>query len=92
MLNKFLAEKKAELSQAGEIYLRVKARPQAAKTLFRQVLADQTIKIDISRPAQRGLANQELVKFLARYFSVAKEKVKIISGQKEKLKLVKISK
>ena len=80
-------------NQDGEIYFRVKARPGAGATVVKQILKDcdgEIIKIDVAAPAVKGKANQELIKFLAREFAVAKNNIKIISGAGDRLKLVKI--
>jgi len=76
----------------GEVYLRVKVRPKAAKTCFKEVTADETVKIDLAAAPVRGKANQELIKFLAEQFDADKNNVKIISGAGERVKLVKIIK
>lgn len=78
-------------SDKNEVYLRVKANPGSAKSAIRRIMADETLKIDVAAPAEKGKANQELVKFLAREFDVSKDNVKIISGAGERLKMVKIS-
>lgn len=91
MLNKYIKK----LEDKAEIYIRVKARPGAAATAIRGVMesdAGETVKIDVAAPAEKGKANEELVKFLAICFSVARTAVKIISGAGEKIKLVKIIK
>ena len=71
-----------------EVYLRIKARPGASKTLVKEILEDETIKIDVAAPPEQGKANIELSKFLAKIFVVDKNNVKIISGKSEKIKLV----
>ena len=76
--------------EKGEVYLRVKVRPNAAKTLAKEVMADETVKIDLAAAPVKGKANQELIKFLAKEFVVSKDNVKIISGAGERVKLVKI--
>lgn len=82
-----------KLARDNEVYLRIKARPAADKTAVRDLFKEEegeTIKIDIAAPAERGRANQELIKFLAKEFSVAKDNIKIISGAGERIKLIKI--
>lgn len=91
MLNKFIKK----FNQSGEIYLRIKVRPEAGVTKVKQLLEDEDgdiIKIDIAAPAVKGKANAELVKFLAREFAIGRNSVKIIGGAGERLKLVKIKK
>ena len=78
--------------EKGEVYLRVKARPNAAKTCVKEIMADETIKIDLAATPVKGKANQELIKFLARQFAAAASNIKVISGAGERVKLVKIFK
>jgi len=76
--------------EKGEVYLRVKVRPNAAKTRVKEIMADETVKIDLAAAPVRGKANQELIKFLAGQFAVVVSNVKLISGAGERVKLVKI--
>ena len=80
------------LEKNGEIYLRIKARPGASKTEIKEILDDDTIKINIAAPPVKGKANQELIKFISRELFVNRNNIKIISGKHEKLKLIKVSK
>lgn len=89
MLNKYIKK----LEDKAEIYIRIKARPGANATAIKGIMDTpdgETVKIDVAAPAEKGKANEELVKFLAICFSVAKTAVKIISGAGEKVKLIKI--
>ncbi len=91
MLNKFVKQ----FNGHGEIYLRIKARPGAAKTMVKQVMADgegDIIKIDVAAPAVKNKANLELARFLAGEFAISKNNVKIIAGAGEREKLVKLVK
>lgn len=87
-----LSAHKKNLQEKGELYLRIKVFPGAGKNEAREIMADETIKIDISAPPEKGRANQELIKFLAKIFEVEKRNIKIISGKTERLKLLKIKK
>jgi len=86
MLDKF--KKKLEIEKS--VYLRVKVRPGAAQDKVKEVLLDDTVKIDIKLPPVKGRANKELINFLAKEFLVPRENVKILSGVSDKIKLVKI--
>ena len=86
MINSLLTDFKKN----GEVYFRVKVRPSAAESKISGVLADETMKINIAAPAEKGKANAELIKFLAKTFAVSKERVKLISGAGERTKLIKI--
>lgn len=86
MLNNF----KNKLNKNKELYLRIKANPGMSRTEIKEILEDETIKINIAASPEKGKANQELIKFLAKDFQVNKDNIKIISGAGDKLKLIKI--
>lgn len=48
------------------------------------------LKIKLSAPAHEGKANSALIDFLSKYFDIAKNKIKIISGFKSRDKKVNI--
>ncbi|MBU0721863.1 YggU family protein [Patescibacteria group bacterium] len=76
----------------GEIYLRIKVRPNAAKTCVKEIMSDKTVKIDLEAAPVKGKANQELIKFLAQQFDAVNCNVKIVSGAGDRVKLIKIIK
>ena len=83
---------KIQLETKGEAYLAVKVIPGSAKTEFRQLMEDDTYKIAIAAAPEKGKANTELIKFLAKELKVLKSRLVIISGAGERTKLVKITK
>ena len=89
MNNIFLNVYKKQLRETGECYLRVKVRPRAAQTAVTDVLADETVKIDVAAPPERGKANAELLAFLAQEFALPKNSVRMVSGAGERVKLIK---
>lgn len=66
-----------------DCYLQPKASRSEIAGLF-----DGHMKIRIAAPPVDGKANAELIKFLAAYFSIAKSRVKIVSGHKGRRKRV----
>ncbi len=88
MIAKFIKK----LNKNSELYLRLKINPSSAKSEVKAVMTDETIKINILAPAEKGKANKELIKFLSKQFEVDKNNIKIISGAGNRLKLVKINK
>ena len=88
MLEEFIKK----LNKNSELYLRLKINPSSAKSEIKDVMADETIKMNISAPAEKGKANKELIKFLSKQFKIDKNNIKIISGAGDRLKLVKIIK
>jgi len=87
-----LIEFKKEFKKNNNIYLRIKVNPGAYKTEIKSIMNDKTIKINISKPAEKNKANEELIKFLAKEFEINQKNVKIISGLGQRLKLIKIIK
>lgn len=75
-----------------EIYLRVKARPNAPETRVKEIMSDETVKIDLAAVPKKGKANKALIKFLSQEFDIDENNVKIISGAGDRVKLVKIIK
>ncbi len=49
-------------------------------------------KIKIKAPAVEGKANQELINFLADYFQVSKQQVRIVYGFNARIKILEIDK
>jgi uncharacterized protein len=78
------------LEQKKEIYLRIKVIPGASKSEIIEIMEDETVKIHIAAPPEKGKANIELIRFLSREFGTSKDKIRIISGAGERMKLVKI--
>ena len=81
-----------EQLKSDNIYLRVKVRPNARQNEIKEEMTDGTLKIDVAAVPERGKANQELIKFLARELRIKKENIRIISGAADHLKLLKIVK
>jgi hypothetical protein len=73
-----------------EISFTVRVHPGAARTRAKAVMADGTLKVDIAAAPEDGKANEELVRFLADEFDVAKSHVEILKGHTAKTKVVRI--
>lgn len=85
------------LTDKKEIYLRIKAFPNANQTKLEKIRVDniagqevETLMIRIKATPEKNKANQELTKFLAKIFFVLESNVAIISGAGERIKLIKI--
>lgn len=90
MLNDILEEYRVKLANTGTVYMRIKVVPGAPKDEIREKMLDETVKIAISARAEKGKANQRLIKFLAKELAAEKKNVKIISGAGDRIKLIKI--
>ena len=63
--------------------------PNAKKNEIVGIL-DNALKIKIASPPVEGKANSQIIKFFSDYLNVSKSKLEIISGEKNKCKLLKI--
>src|SRR5262249_35815750 len=74
----------------GCLSFTVRVVPRAAKS---KIVGehDGALKIRLAAPPVDGAANEELIKLLAKEFGVAKNDVRIVSGQTSKTKVVSIS-
>jgi uncharacterized protein (TIGR00251 family) len=76
------------------VTLAVRAQPGAKRTAITGVYGEGTaaqLKIAIHAPPLDGRANAELVGFLATTFGVAKNAVKIVSGELSRSKVFRLS-
>lgn len=87
-----LTRLRQKLDDQGEVYIKFKVNPGAGTTELKDKREDGVYKINVAAPPEKGKANRELVKFLAKQLGVAKNNVTIISGHGEKDKLIKIIK
>lgn len=78
------------LMQLMESYIKVKVNPRAQCTEIFDILEDGTYKIRINEPPDKGKANKALVKYLSKILSIPKSRIKIISGERSREKILKI--
>lgn len=86
MLEKY----RKNLADNKEIYLRIKVLAGAGRTGIIEEMADGALKIAVAAAPEKGKANLELIKYLAKELGAAKSNIKIISGAGERLKLIKV--
>lgn len=77
------------LERTDSVEFRVKVVPRASKTEFAGEF-DSAIRIRLASAPVDGAANEELVRFLAKTFGVAKASVGILRGQASKTKRIRI--
>ena len=75
--------------ESTPLYMRVKVVSKAAKTEIVDVMEDDTYKIRVAAVPLKGKANAELIKFLKK--ALKANEVVIISGQRDSVKLLRIS-
>lgn len=77
------------------VRLNCRVTPKAKKSGILGWVTDeqgvQRLKIKLAAPPVDGKANRELVRFLSKELGVAKSGVKLVSGEKSRLKTVQIA-
>lgn len=72
------------------MYIQVKVIPRSRSTEFVERMDDDTLKIRLKAVPEKGKANDELIRFLARTLGVQKSEVVLVSGHSDTRKLLKI--
>jgi hypothetical protein len=66
----------------------VRVIPRSSRNRIQQ--EGNNLKVNLTKPAQQGMANSQLIDFLSGHFKVKKYKIRIKSGQNSRDKLVEI--
>jgi len=69
--------------------LNVKVQPKAKKVGVEKINED-TYKVRVHAAPEKGAANKEVITSLAAYFDVPPSTVKIVRGEKSRVKLIEI--
>jgi uncharacterized protein len=78
------------LNTSGDaVTLAVRIQPRAPQSALRGEL-EGALKIAIAAPPVDGAANEELVRFLAKFFRISRQSVTIISGQTSRHKVISL--
>ena len=85
----FLSQIKESLTKKSPLYIRVKVTSKMPKTEIVDQMDDETYKIRVAAIPVKGAANAELCKFLRK--SLGASEVAIVSGGRDKVKLLRIS-
>jgi len=78
------------LQNNRSITFTVRVRLHAARSRITGVLDDGSVKIDLATAAENGRANRELIDLLSIECGVARENIEILSGKKERRKLMRV--
>ena len=68
--------------------LKIHVIPRASRNLIQKEAGG--LKAYLTKPAQDGLANRQLIELLAGYLKVKKYQISIVQGEKSRAKTVKI--
>jgi uncharacterized protein (TIGR00251 family) len=72
------------------VTIRVKVIPRSSKSEIAGQMQDGTLKIRVAAPPDKGQANEEVCALLAGKYGVARNAVRIVSGQTSGRKLIRI--
>jgi len=72
-----------------KIRLEIKAIPGASKTEFASV-KDGRLRVRLAAVAEDGKANAELISFLSKRIGCVKRDLRIISGEKSRVKAIEV--
>jgi uncharacterized protein (TIGR00251 family) len=75
---------------ASGVRFTVRAQPRASRTELAGAYGD-AIRVRVAAPPVDGVANDELVKFLAKRLGVAKSAVSIVAGETGRDKRIEVS-
>jgi uncharacterized protein len=86
-----LAELRRRLHVDGRLVLQLRIIPKSPRTAWAGMLDDASIKVRVAAAPEKGKANAELVRFLAREFGVPAQSVEIVTGSASSRKQVRLS-
>ena len=76
------------------VRLQIYAQPKSSKTAWDGIIernGSTWIKLKVSSPPVDGAANKEIQKFLSKEFQAAKSNVRIVQGEKNRLKIIELA-
>ena len=79
-----------EDQHGGALYFDASVRPGASSDSI--VLSGRTLRIQVTKKAERGAANRAVIRLVAKKFGVNTEQVQIVRGMRAKRKLIRIDK
>lgn len=77
-------------AQDNSITFAVRVQPRASQSGITGEFAG-ALKLRLAAPPVDGAANEELVRWLAKFFDVARAQVTLISGTTSKQKIIRVS-
>jgi uncharacterized protein (TIGR00251 family) len=69
--------------------LKVRVQPRASRKSI--IKENDSFKVYLTKPAQDGLANAQLIELLSEHLKVKKYQIKIIQGEKSRNKLIEVN-
>lgn len=81
----------ARLQSDGKLALSVRVIPKSQRTQWAGEMADGALKVKLAAVAEKGKANEELIRFLAGEFGLRREQVEIVAGQTNPHKQIRLT-
>jgi len=75
--------------EGDRITFTVRAQPRATKSSIVGEV-EGALKIKLAAPPVDGAANEELIRFLSKFFSVPRRNLSILSGETAKTKIIRM--
>jgi uncharacterized protein (TIGR00251 family) len=88
-MNDYIEKLRLELAQKDPFYIKVKVQSKAPRTEIVGQLDDGVYKVKVAAQPVRGQANAELLRFFKK--SLNASEATIVSGGRDKMKLIRIS-
>ena len=82
---------KEALRRDRRLSIRVRVIPKSQRTEWAGAMDDGALKLRLHAVPEKGKANEELVRFLADQFNVARGQVRILAGASSQHKLVALT-
>ena len=70
--------------------LKIRVTPRAKRDEVYCILEDGTVKVRLTAPPVEGKANKALIKYFSGIFEIPRSRIEILSGFKDRNKLVNI--
>ncbi|MFP4082076.1 MAG: DUF167 domain-containing protein [Candidatus Aminicenantes bacterium] len=77
------------MSRKRQIFLSVKVKPGASRADVQETGPGE-YKVSVTAPPIRGRANKEVIQILASHLGISPSRIKILRGQKSRLKRVAV--
>ncbi|MGD0335488.1 MAG: DUF167 domain-containing protein [Candidatus Omnitrophota bacterium] len=68
------------------MFLKVRVVPRSSRNLIKE--ENGILKAYLTKPAQEGLANEQLIRLLARHLGLKKYQLRIVAGLKSRDKII----
>lgn len=79
------------LTKKETVEIKLKVVPGSSRTKLMGLLGEDTVKIKVSAPPEKGKANKEVMEFLSELFHIPTKNIQITRGETSPHKTVRIT-